>query len=137
MSFPSLGDLSDPGIEPVSPALANELFTTKSPGKPSHSVTPSQTYVVQPNQRSGACIADQHPLQELQFWGVKKQWVSLNCFTPFIFSQLLIKCDHSGSIKCYSKIPSHIHLSFTSTKRQDLSSSKPFPWQVFQHQPWH
>lgn len=57
--------------------------------------------------------------------------------TPFIFSQFLIKCDHSGSIKCYSKTPSHIHLSFTSTKRQDLSSSKPFPWQVFQHQPWH
>ena len=34
LSFPSPGDLLDPGIEPTSPALAGELFTTKRPGKP-------------------------------------------------------------------------------------------------------
>ena len=28
------GKLSDPGIEPVSPALAGKLFTAESPGKP-------------------------------------------------------------------------------------------------------
>ena len=28
------GDLSDPGIEPMSPALAGELFTAEPPGKP-------------------------------------------------------------------------------------------------------
>ena len=33
MPFPSLGDLPDPGTEPVSPALAGGFFTTKSPGK--------------------------------------------------------------------------------------------------------
>ena len=35
--FPSLGDLLNPGIEPVSsasPALAEGFFTTETPGKP-------------------------------------------------------------------------------------------------------
>ena len=27
-------DLPDPGLEPVSPALAGEFFTTEPPGKP-------------------------------------------------------------------------------------------------------
>ena len=37
LPFPILGDLSDPGIEPVSPgshALAGRFFTTEPPGKP-------------------------------------------------------------------------------------------------------
>ena len=33
LPFPSPGDLPDPGIEPVSPALAGGFFTTESPGK--------------------------------------------------------------------------------------------------------
>ena len=33
LSFPSLGDLPDPGIEPTSPALAGGFFTTEQPGK--------------------------------------------------------------------------------------------------------
>ena len=32
--FPSPGDLSDQGIEPMSPALAGGFFTTEPPGKP-------------------------------------------------------------------------------------------------------
>ena len=32
--FPSPGDLPNPGIEPVHPALAGGFFTTKPPGKP-------------------------------------------------------------------------------------------------------
>ena len=36
LPFPSLGDLSDPGIEPESPALAGRFFTTEPPGKPSN-----------------------------------------------------------------------------------------------------
>ena len=35
--FPSPGDLSDPGIELMSPALAGEIFTAEPPGKPSPS----------------------------------------------------------------------------------------------------
>ena len=34
LPFPPLADLPDPGIEPVSPALADGFFTTESPGKP-------------------------------------------------------------------------------------------------------
>ena len=31
---PSPGDLLDPGIKPLSPALAGRFFTTEPPGKP-------------------------------------------------------------------------------------------------------
>ena len=34
LPFSSPGDLPDPGIEPTSPALADEFFTTEPPGKP-------------------------------------------------------------------------------------------------------
>ena len=34
LPFPSPGDLPDPGIKPVSPALAGELFTAEPLGKP-------------------------------------------------------------------------------------------------------
>ena len=34
LPFPSPGDLSDPGIEPASPALAGRFFTTEQSGKP-------------------------------------------------------------------------------------------------------
>ena len=34
LPFPSPGDLSDPGSEPESPALADGFFTTEPPGKP-------------------------------------------------------------------------------------------------------
>ena len=34
LPFPSPGDLSDPGMEPMSPALAGKFFTSESPGKP-------------------------------------------------------------------------------------------------------
>ena len=33
LPFPPSGDLPDLGIEPASPALADEFFTTKPPGK--------------------------------------------------------------------------------------------------------
>ena len=34
LPFPSPGDLPNPGIAPVSPALAGGFFTTEPPGKP-------------------------------------------------------------------------------------------------------
>ena len=34
LPFPLPGDLPNPGIEPVSPALAGAFFTTEPPGKP-------------------------------------------------------------------------------------------------------
>ena len=33
LPFPSPGDLPDPGIKPMSPALAGGFFTTEPPGK--------------------------------------------------------------------------------------------------------
>ena len=33
VAFPSPRDITDPGIEPVSPALAGGFFTTELPGK--------------------------------------------------------------------------------------------------------
>ena len=34
LPFASLGDLPDPGIEPMSPALAGRFFTAEPPGNP-------------------------------------------------------------------------------------------------------
>ena len=34
LPFPSPGDLPDPGIKPVSPALAGGVYTTEPPRKP-------------------------------------------------------------------------------------------------------
>ena len=34
LPFPSPGDLPNPGIKPISPALAGKFFTTEPPGKP-------------------------------------------------------------------------------------------------------
>ena len=34
LPFPSPGDLPEPGIEPMSPALAGRFFATEPPGKP-------------------------------------------------------------------------------------------------------
>ena len=34
LSFPSPGDLSDPGIEPTAPALTGRFFATGPAGKP-------------------------------------------------------------------------------------------------------
>ena len=39
LPFPSPGDLPNLGMEPRSPALAGELFTTEPPGKPLEKVT--------------------------------------------------------------------------------------------------
>ena len=33
LPFPSAGDLSEPGVRPLSPALAGRFFTAESPGK--------------------------------------------------------------------------------------------------------
>ena len=40
LPFPSSGDLPDPGIKPVSPALVGGYFTTEPPGKPVYVSSP-------------------------------------------------------------------------------------------------
>ena len=44
LSFPSLGDLPNSGIEYVSPALASRFFPTEPPGKPQERSTPKQPF---------------------------------------------------------------------------------------------
>ena len=44
LPFPPPGDLPDPGIEPVSPALAGGFFTTEPPGKPTKYFTYYRLY---------------------------------------------------------------------------------------------
>jgi len=41
LPFPPPGDLPDPGIEPVSPALADGFFTAELPMKPKMAATVS------------------------------------------------------------------------------------------------
>ena len=48
LSFPPLGDLPDPGIEPEFPALAGRLFTTVPPGKPLKKRIPGGSAVKNP-----------------------------------------------------------------------------------------
>ena len=48
--FSSPGDLSNPGIEPVSPALADGFITTEPPGKPSLSGNNVQNQAKFPNR---------------------------------------------------------------------------------------
>ena len=43
LPFPSPGDRPDPGIKPMSPALAGRFFTTEAPGKP-HGMLPSNGF---------------------------------------------------------------------------------------------
>ena len=42
LPFPSPGDLSDPGIKPVSPALAGRFFTTGPPEEPNMNQKPDE-----------------------------------------------------------------------------------------------
>ena len=41
LPFPSSGDLSDPGIESTSPALAGGFFITVPPRKPASQILPN------------------------------------------------------------------------------------------------
>ena len=43
---PPPGDLSDPGMEPASPALADGFFTTEPPGKPTSTHTILQVFSI-------------------------------------------------------------------------------------------
>ena len=42
--FSTPGDPADPGIEPMSPALAGGFFTTEPPAKPRSSYVPTYVY---------------------------------------------------------------------------------------------
>ena len=54
LPFPSPGDLPDPGIEPVSPALAGRFLTTEPPGKCYHYKVHSSKIIVSKNLMRGS-----------------------------------------------------------------------------------
>ena len=58
MPFPIPEDLPDPGIKPMSPALAGGFFTKALPGKPSY--TTLQAYVM-----IGSVLGDQEDTELL------------------------------------------------------------------------
>ena len=62
LPFPSLGDLPNPGTEPVSPALPGGFFTTEPPGKPWQVTyplrTPISTFSNENNHRAVAVRVD-------------------------------------------------------------------------------
>ena len=83
LPFPSLGDLSDPGIEPaslVSPAMAGGFLTTAPPAKPPFSLTGSLIFLhgahsvlqlfIYPSQFSEGTLfcSPLHPQHLEQFW---------------------------------------------------------------------
>ena len=83
MSFPSPGDLPDPGIEHTSPALAGRVFTTVPPGKPrwgsvypsdlldsiTNSINTNLSKLQESVEDRGACLATVH--------GIRKSWKGL------------------------------------------------------------
>ena len=48
LPFLSLGDLPNPGIKPLSPAMADVLFTTAPPGKPCRSYLTGEMSILPP-----------------------------------------------------------------------------------------
>ena len=61
--MPPLGDLSDPGTEPASPALAGRFFTTEPPRKPLDIVNNRTESKTSDNQRKGKQILRTQLLQ--------------------------------------------------------------------------
>ena len=58
LPFPSPGDLPNPGIEPLSPALEGGFFTTEPPGKPAEKLVgfPSCSAVKRPHANAGDLV---------------------------------------------------------------------------------
>ena len=98
LSFPSPGDLPEPGIEPESPALAGGYFTTAPPRKP-REVGASQ-------KRQGMRMS---PKQWLAFW--------LRCVCSSSFSHLPLSEVHAvvshSAFQAHS-LPSNLALSILS-----------------------
>ena len=64
LPFPFPGDLSDPGMEPPSPALAGGFFTTKPPGEP---FTCISSFNYHDNPGREVIVS---PLCGLRYWGL-------------------------------------------------------------------
>ena len=69
--LPYPGDLSDPGIEPTSPALAGRFFTAEAPRKPLREVRWCQNYIAREHrariQIHGSILSKLYVLQNFSF----------------------------------------------------------------------
>ena len=69
LPFPSPGDLLNPGMEPMSPALAGRFFTAEPPGKPI--------------KLASVIFPDSFPVPRMHCFGVKDALASCFHASPF------------------------------------------------------
>ena len=88
LPFPFPGDVPDPGLEPVSPALAGGFFTTEPPGKPSSG--PYTTHIISSRW--------------IHFYSIRKKRNSLVGHMPISFAEdnpgMIINISPFHSQKC-------------------------------------
>ena len=89
LSFPSSGDLSDPEIEPMSPALAGGFFSAEPLRKPS----PPLCYIKTPSISTNMCSWPYFPSYPMQ----------IPCSTVTITAQWIPSINHPS--------PHHLHMA--------------------------
>ena len=88
LPLPPPGDLSNPGIEPRSPALQADSLPTELQGKPSHSEARAKTDPRSPSRGlfASQCTGIQEgsgagPVQGALLWGPPSQWLFWGSWT--------------------------------------------------------
>ena len=68
LPFPPPGDLPNPGIEPVFPALAGGFFTTEPPGKPRNIITSDKMHTISqtPSPMLFSCLVQSRTARALE-----------------------------------------------------------------------
>ena len=97
LSFPSPGDLSNPGIEPRSPALQADSLPTELQGKPSCSEARAKTDPRSPSRGlfASQCTGIQEgsgagPVQGALHWGPPSQWLFWGSWTRLASSPVAL-----------------------------------------------
>ena len=118
LSFPSSGDLPDPGIEPESPALAGRFFTVEPPGKPFLVLL-----LVFPNMFTAKLLLKNRASSQFLFWS---GWVKLgtSAFLTYWdswFPHLLICLTHTHiHTRAHTHTHTHTHSKETTVHQMKL-----------------
>ena len=113
LSFTSPGDLPDPGIEPMSPALAGESFTTE------------------PLRKSFICSfihLSTHPVHSSLYPSTHPPSIHLSKQSPILFNHPFINLTHSSIVHCGSTrhiLPPSDPVSFLEVLLTHPSSQHP------------
>ena len=95
LPFPSPGDLPDPGIKPMSLALAGRFFTSEPPGKPkSCGEDPCLKHCYEGNETGGFLTALNLHFSRINVCSVSIELSSLVCRTIWYFHQE----DYHGAV---------------------------------------